>query len=251
MKKNLSITVGWLYPDLMSIYGDRGNIITLTKRAMWRGIEASVRVITLFTPEKELETCDVLLMGGAQDSQQTIVAKDLVKKKGMLQQLIEKGIPGLYICGAYQFLGKYYKEADGSIVNGLGIFDLYTESFGEKSPRLIGNMSYRPTGILKNAPLMVGFENHGGRTYLGTPVKPLGQVVNGFGNNGEDGSEGAVYKNSLGTYSHGPMLPKNPEIADWLLGKTLEMKYKRQVSLSPLDDSLSNRARNVILGRLG
>lgn len=248
--KKYSLTIGWLYPDLMSIYGDRGNIICLKKRCEWRDIQVAIRLIGLDTTEKELTTCDILLMGGAQDSQQTIVAKDLAKKKKSLSGMIESGTPGLYICGAFQFLGKYYKEADGTIVNGLGIFDLYTQNPGNSFPRLIGNMAFDASGILGITTPMVGFENHGGRTYLGIDVKPLGKVIKGFGNNGEDGTEGSVYKNSLGTYSHGPILPKNPEIADWIIKTALERKYKKMIELSPLDDSVSKKAKQAILQRV-
>lgn len=244
------ITIGWLYPELMSIYGDRGNVICLQKRCEIRNIEVKVLLVGLQTTEKELASCDLLLMGGAQDSQQTIVAKDLEKKKKILSSLIENGIPGVYICGAFQFLGKYYKEADGTIVKGLGIFDLYTENPGSHFPRLIGNMAFDASGILGTTTPMVGFENHGGRTYLGLGVKPLGKVIKGFGNNGEDGTEGSVYKNSIGTYSHGPILPKNPEIADWLIKKALEKKYKEEIILSEIDNTIANKAKQVILDKI-
>lgn len=249
MKKQ-TITIGWLYPELMSIYGDRGNVICLQKRCELRDIDVKVLLVGLQTTEKELASCDLLLMGGAQDSQQTIVSKDLVKKKKTLSSLIESGVPGVYICGAFQFLGKYYKEADGTIIDGLGIFDLYTENPGNNFPRLIGNMAFDASGLLGIEKAMVGFENHGGRTYLGMGVSPLGRVIKGFGNNGEDGTEGSVYKNSIGTYSHGPILPKNPEIADWLIQKALEKKYKQSIALSPLDDTISQKAKQAILQRI-
>jgi len=185
-------------------------------------------------------------MGGAQDTQQQIVARDLMKKQGELKRLINIGIPGLYICGAYQFLGKYYKEADGTIINGLEIFDLYTENPGIGFSRLIGNT----TAQMLNGGTIIGFENHGGRTYLGKQVKPLGTVIKGFGNNGEDGTEGAIYKNSYGTYFHGPILPKNPNFADLLIKLALEKKYGSPISLSQLDDSVETKARSAIAKRL-
>lgn len=246
-----SLKIGWLYPDLMSIYGDRGNIICLQKRCEWRGITSAITLIGLDSTEKELRSCDLLFMGGAQDSQQIIVADDLIKKKKVLSSMIEDGIPGLYICGAFQFLGKYYKEADGTIVKGLGIFDLYTKNPGPTYPRLIGNMLFDASGILENnnSP-MVGFENHGGRTYLGLGVKPLGKVIKGFGNNGEDGTEGSVYKNSLGTYSHGPILPKNPKIADWMIKTALEKKYAQKIELSLLNDIIADKAKQAITQKI-
>lgn len=270
MKQQL--TIGWLYPDLMSIYGDRGNIIVLQKRCEWRGIEVEVKRIDQTSTEKELASCDLLMMGGAQDSQQTIVAKDLQTKKATLSKMIEDSIPGLYICGGFQFLGHYYKEADGTIIDQLGVLDVYTENPGGE--RLIGNIAIEVTGIaldshpgeaatsigsqddsiasLQNDKLIfVGFENHGGRTRLGKDVKPLGKVLKGHGSNSEDGLEGAVYKNSIGTYFHGPILPKNPELADYLIQKALEKKYKTEITLEPLDDTLAQKARKAILKRFG
>lgn len=233
----------------MSIYGDRGNIIVLQKRCEWRGIEVEVKQIGLESSEKDLLSCDLLMMGGAQDSQQTIVAKNLEKKKKTLSKMIESGTPGLYICGGFQFLGKYYKEADGTIIEQLGILDVYTENPGRE--RLIGNIVIKIQDsrfMIKN--YLVGFENHGGRTRLGPGVKPLGKVLKGFGSNAEDGTEGAVYKNSIGTYFHGPILPKNPELADWLLERALEKKYKKKIKLKSLDDSLSQKARKSMMERL-
>jgi len=241
-----SLIIGWLYPELMSTYGDRGNIITLQKRCEWRRIEAKINRLDLGFTINDLKKCDFLFMGGAQDRQQQIVADDLMKKREGLMQMIEDGIPGLYVCGAYQFLGKYYKEANGKIINGLGILDLYTENPGISFSRLIGNCVAR----VLNDKIIVGFENHGGRTYLGKQVKPLGRVIKGYGNNGKDQNEGAIYKNSFGTYFHGPILPKNPEFADYLIKISLEKKYDSPVNLSPLEDSLEIKAHNAIAKRL-
>ena len=297
MNIKYKLTIGWLYPDLMCIYGDRGNVTVLQKRCEWRGIDVTVQRIGLSSVEKDLLSCDLLMMGGAQDSQQTIVAKDLEKKKKSLSTMIESGIPGLYICGGFQFLGKYYKEADGTVIDQLGILDVYTENPGGE--RLIGNIAVEVTGLTlsslskraesrnpstssglnssrlraKNNQVIVGFENHGGRTRLGPEVKPLGKVLKGYGSNAEDGTEGAVYKNSIGTYFHGPILPKNPELADWLIMKALEKKYKKTVILNtseesseiasshasrnddviqlpPLDDSLSHKAKEAVCKKI-
>lgn len=241
-------TIGWLYPDLMSIYGDRGNIIALTRRCVWRDIEVVVKPITVDTTLSELRTSDMLFMGGAQDRQQTIVAKDLQKKKKVLSQMIEDNVPGLYICGGFQFLGTYYKEADGTIIDQLGVLDVYTENPGGK--RLIGNIAVDATMTMGKKTILVGFENHGGRTRLGKEVKPLGKVLKGYGSNAEDKTEGAVYKNSIGTYLHGPILPKNPTLTDWLITKALERKYKTAVTLSPLDDTIAQFAHDVILKKM-
>lgn len=252
--KHYSLTIGWLYPDLMSIYGDRGNIICLRKRCEWRGITVIVKQISLEHNSKELASCDLLFAGGAQDSEQTLVFDDLKKSKGkVLQGMIEDHIPGLYICGAYQFLGRYYKEADGTIINGLGIFDLHTINPGENHKRLIGNVVASTANSLgSDLPLttLVGFENHGGRTQLGKNIKPLAEIMVGFGNNGKDKTEGAMYKNSFGSYFHGPILAKNPHFADFLIKKALEKKYKTSVTLDHLDDSLAYKAHSAILKKL-
>lgn len=263
--KSYNLTIGWLYPELMSTYGDRGNIIVLQKRCEWRRINAGVKRLDLGFTIKDLRECDLLFMGGAQDKQQQIVSEDLLKKREVLKEMIEDGIPGLYICGAYQFLGKYYKEVNGNIIKGLSILDLYTENPGSNHPRLIGNIAVNLTDLRGckyntsevGAQTLVGFENHGGRTYLGKNVKPLGKVIKGFGNNGIDKTEGAICKNIFGTYLHGPILPKNPQFADLLIKLALEKKYfsrrKADVSpidLSPLDNALEINARNVIAKRL-
>lgn len=246
-----NLIIGWLYPELMNIYGDRGNITTLVKRCEWRGIKVEVKHLNPGFSENELKKCDLLLMGGAQDRQQTIVNENLKKHHATLSEMIDEGTPGLYVCGGVQFLGNYYKEADGSIIDGLGIFDLYTENPGENVRRLIGNIAIQPTFEINNKSsavnhksVIVGFENHGGRTYLGSKVKPLGKVLRGHGNN-DDGTEGAIYKNSFGTYMHGPILPKNPELADYLLKLALKVD-----SLMELDDKIEILARNSVLKKL-
>jgi hypothetical protein len=264
-----TLTIGWLYPELMSTYGDRGNIICLQKRCEWRGIDVQIKTLDLGFKIDDLRLCDILFMGGAQDTQQKIVSHDFSKEKvKVLKEMIEDEVPGLYICGAYQFLGKYYKEADGAIIDGLGILDLYTENPGENSTRLIGNIAVKFQSVIlskaKNLrdpsttsqddiaeKTLVGFENHGGRTYLGKDIKPLGTVIKGFGNNGVDKTEGAVYKNSFGSYLHGPILPKNPHFADYLIKLALEKKYKKKIDLPPLDDFLEWNAHKTIAKRLG
>ena len=245
MKFSLNIT--WMYPDLMNTYGDRGNVITLEKRCLWRNIVVSVMMHGLDSPASQLSQSDLLFMGGAQDRQQKLVSQDLYQQKGkLLKELIDKGTPGLFICGAYQFLGHYYKPAEGEKIPGLSIFDVHTIHFGINKPRAIGNLI-----IQWHKHKLVGFENHGGRTYLGKRVRPLGKVIKGYGNNGEDGTEGAIYKNALGSYLHGPILPKNSCVADWLIKKALENKYQQEINLEPLDDQLDVQAHQFMLKRLG
>ncbi len=277
---NYQLNIAWLYPDLMSTYGDRGNIIVLEKRCQKRDIETEVKQITLETPLKELETCDLLFMGGAQDRQQKIAGEDFLKNKGpVVKKLVEKNIPALFVCAAYQAVGHYYQPYQGDKIPGAGIFDLTTIHPGDQAKRLIGNvaaeiidsqkflMSFprKRESIVSNVWIpdqvgddksrkkntIVGFENHGGRTYLGNGLKPLAKVLKGFGNNGEDGFEGAVYKNAIGSYFHGPILTKNPHVADWLISKALEIKYAKVVELEPLDDTLEWKAHDFMLKRLG
>jgi len=245
---NYQLTIAWLYPDLMSIYGDRGNIISLTRRCEWRNIQVNITPIYLDTPTADLKKADMLFMGGAQDRQQTIVATNLQKKKDLLSEMIENNIPGLYICGGFQYLGKYYKEADGTKIEQLGILAVWTENPGKK--RLIGNIAVDASQVLGEKTILVGFENHGGRTRLGSSVKPLGKVIKGYGSNAEDHTEGAIYKNSIGTYLHGPILPKNPTLSDWLIQKALEKKYKTSIVLQFLDDGLAKRAHDAILKKM-
>ncbi len=242
-----SLIIGWLYPDLMNTYGDTGNITVIKKRCLWRGINAEIKSIGLNSNEKDLLSCDLLLMGGAQDTQQEIVAKDLKRKKDALKETIEKGIPGLYICGGFQYLGNYYKTADGHKLEQLGVLDMYTENPGRK--RLIGNIAVE-TEIFGGKKILLGFENHGGRTVLGKTIVPLGKVLKGFGSNDKDKEEGAVYKNTIGTYFHGPILPKNPFLADYLIKKALEIKYGEEISLEKLNDELAEKARKTIAKRL-
>jgi len=222
------LRICWLYPELMSTYGDRGNIICLEKRAQWRKIDVAI--------QNEPKNADLIFGGGAQDRQQEIVMRDLTSRKDTLQEMFNRGVPGLFVCGAPQLLGRPF----------LGIFDMETV-FPKSKPRLIGNLVAK----LPDGKTIVGFENHGGRTYLGTGVKPLAKVVKGFGNNGEDGTEGAVYKNCLATYLHGPFLPKNPFVADWLIKTALEVKYQKAIQLEQLDDTLEWQAHNFVIKRYG
>jgi len=251
--KKFSLTIGWLYADLANTYGDRGNIICLYRRCKWRGIKVEVCKIGLNEKEGALSGCDLFFMGGAQDRQQKIVANDLGKNKGpVLKKMIENGVSGLFVCGAYQFLGHYYRPAEGEDIKGLSIFDLSTRHFGKNRSRCIGNVVVKVEKRLIGKEItLVGFENHGGRTYLGDRASPLGKVKYGYGNNGEDKTEGCVYKNAIGTYLHGPLLPKNPHLADFLIKSALEKRYKTKVQLRKIDDCLESKSKNYMLKRLG
>lgn len=232
----MKLIIGYLYPDLMNIYGDTGNIIALKKRAEWRGIKVEIKNISLKEKAKKGE-CDIYFFGGGQDQAQELVAKDLIKKGHIIKQEIERGVPLLAICGGYQLLGDYYKPHKGPKLQGVGLFPAYTVA-GDK--RMIGNIV-----IESMFGKLVGFENHSGKTFLKKNALALGMVLSGFGNNGEDKTEGCVYKNAIGCYMHGSLLPKNPKLADWLLEKALKTKLK------PLNDSLELHAHQSAILKYG
>ncbi len=215
----LTLTLGHLYPEQLNLYGDRGNILTLRRRCQLRGIE--LRVVGLGVGDALApDEYDMLFIGGGQDKEQAPVARDLFEMKGIgLWAAIEDNMPVLAVCGGYQLLAHYYRPAEGPDMRGLGVFDAWTIHKGANVPRCIGDVA-----ISWNGMTLVGFENHGGRTYLGS-AQPLGKVLKGNGNNAEDGTEGAVYRNTFGTYLHGSLLPKNPHFADHLLTLALQRKY--------------------------
>ena len=241
----LELNLAWLYPSLMSTYSDRGNIFVLEQRGRLRNIKINILPIETETLIKDLERADFIFGGGSQDRQQEIVMRDLQKQKGrVLKKLIESEIPGLFTCGSPQLLGHYYEPTVGKRIEGLGIFDFVSISPGLNTYRCIGNIVIEITGIPLGevkSKYLVGFENHGGRTTLKN-VKPLGKVLKGFGNNGCDQTEGAVYKNATATYLHGPVLPKNPHLADYFLRLALEKKYQKNIELKTIEDSLEWQA---------
>lgn len=250
----MKLTIGYLYGDLMNIYGDTGNIIALQKRAQWRGIDVEVKQISIGDQLKTGEV-DLYFFGGGQDENQKEVASDLKLKAKNLKQDIKTGVPLLSICGGYQLLGEYYQPFDGPKLEGVGIFPIFTEASHD---RMIGNIVVEVgdgrlgVGEGKHAPtFLVGFENHSGKTFLKEGAKPLGKVISGFGNNGEDKTEGCLYKNAIGCYMHGSLLPKNPELADWLIQKALEVKYGKAIALQPLDNTLENQAHAVAVQKFG
>jgi CobQ-like glutamine amidotransferase family enzyme len=255
----MELSIGWLYPNLMSTYGDRGNVICLQRRCQWRDIEVTIVRLDRETPPETFGQVDVIVGGGAQDRQQEIVMRDLKGEKALiLQQALENDTPGVFTCGSPQLLGHYYEPAKGQKIEGLGLLDLVSKHPGIDAPRCIGNVVFEITAtplaaeleaIWGNKPIIIGFENHGGRTYLNS-VQSLGKVITGYGNNGEDGTEGAFYHNAIATYAHGPLLAKNPFVTDWLLKKALQNKYQKEITLTKLDDSLAIAARQVMLQRL-
>lgn len=238
------INILHLYPDLLNLYGDRGNIECMRKRLMWRGIDVCVKSCTCSDENIDFDKTDIIFVGGGSDREQEIVCERLLAKKREITDFVGSGGTLAAVCGGYQLLGKYYQTADKKI-EGLGILDIYTDSV-PNAPRLIGNIVMECDGI---GARVVGFENHGGRTHIGTH-KPLGRVIKGFGNDGKSGYEGVVYKNLIGTYLHGPLFPKNPELCDRVLLGALKHRYSGFEALSPLDDSLENTANEYMCGRI-
>lgn len=233
------IRIAHLYPDMLNLYGDRGNIITLTERMKARGIEVYTDAVTMGKSFNS-DDYDILFIGGGQDFEQDVLLDDLKKGKDKeINKAIHSGRVMLAICGGYQMLGKYYKTYDGKLLEYMGALDFYTEG---KEERMIGNYAFK----MKEGIEVIGFENHSGRTYLGKGVEPLGKMIKGYGNNGEDGTEGVRFLNTFGTYSHGPVLPKNPEFADLLISKAIENKYGKS-ELVPLNDLLESKARAQVM----
>lgn len=231
-----------LYPDLLNLYGDRGNILALMRRASLRGIDLQVEAVSIgqkFDPDRY----DMIFLGGGQDAEQNILRNDFVSVKGaQIKEAVDKDKVFLCICGGYQMMGHYYEEHDGHRIECLGALNIWT--VGKKN-RFIGDTVYS-CDLLPQSPLLYGFENHSGRTYLGEGVRPLAKVLTGSGNNGEDKTEGAIFKNVYCTYSHGSFLPKNPEMTDYLIKQALEVQKGKPYVLAELSNEIENFARNAL-----
>ncbi len=237
------LTVCHLYPDLLNLYGDRGNVLAFIRRCGWRGLPVQVREVNLGDPVEFVEY-DFLFIGGGSDREQALMAADLKTHVNDLRMAVDNGLVVLAICGGYQLLGRYYRTLQGSEIPGLGLLDFYTEA-GDK--RLIGNVVLEAEIGGKKTKL-VGFENHAGQTFL-NGHKPLGNVLYGYGNNGRDGWEGIRYKNVFCSYLHGPLLPKNPVLADYLITLALDKKGY-SFKLNVLDDEIENLANQAMVDRL-
>lgn len=237
----MKLTIGHLYSDLLNLYGDRGNIQCMMKRCEWRGIEAET---ISFESDDEIDfsKLDIVLLGGGSDREQRLVCEKLKKIRDNFRDYVENNGVVIAVCGGFQLLGNYYAAADG-MMEGLGIVDIETNS--GKDYRLIDNIVLESE--LFSMPV-VGFENHAGRTNIKN-CRPFGKVIYGSGNNGESGYEGIIYKNVIGTYLHGPLLPKNPQVCDYLIQKALERKYQKKIVLQPLDDKEEIEANTYIYER--
>jgi lipid II isoglutaminyl synthase (glutamine-hydrolysing) len=258
VKQKLALVLAHLYPEQMNIYGDRGNITTIVQRTRWRNIALEVQPIAV-GDTVDWSRFDMAFFGGGQDSGQSLIVKDLMEQHAPgLSQAIENGLVMLAICGGYQLLGHYFLTHTGERLPGIGVLDIYT--IGGKK-RMIGNTVIR-TSLLERTSYeserlnhhrlhyLVGFENHSGRTYHGNHVAPLGQIVTGYGDNGEDGVSGAVYRNTIGCYLHGALLPKNPHLADHLILLALRRRYGLTRTLPPLNDTLELQAHRTMIERL-
>lgn len=228
----MKLVIGWLYGSTMNIYGDRGNVMALRRRAEWRDIPVEVHDIGIGDEIPSGINC--FFWGGGQDQEQVAVSRDLVGEKGLrLKDAVENGAALLAVCGGYQLLGHEYRPHDAAPLPGIGLFDAVSVAGSE---RFIGNVV-----IDSQWGELVGFENHSGLTTLGPQLQPMGKVRVGHGNNGRDGGEGAIYRNAVGCYLHGSLLPKNPVLTDWLITRALE-RDRGPFELPPLPDAVEYAA---------
>ncbi len=239
----MTVRICYLYPRLLSVAGDRGNLFALMHRCGWRGIRCSVTEADVGVVPDFSES-DLILLHGGQDREMTAAATDLAAKAGPLQEAIESDAVVLAVCAGYQLLGKYYAPPSGPPIQGIGALDAVTEG---GQTRFIGHAAVECELAAGTQHQVVGFENHSGRTYLGHGARPLGRVVAGAGNNGEDGTEGARYREVYATYLHGPVLPKNPWLADHLLSRALAHRYRDIDPLTPLTDKAEAQAHAAAL----
>lgn len=234
----------YLYPDILELYGDFGNIQILKYRLEKRGIKVIVTPYSIGDNVPNFKDYDLVFAGGGADQEQSILAKDLVKYKDNIKKAIDSGVFFLLICGAYQLFGKYYKGVEGNIIPGLDIFPYYTEAINDRKQRCIGNIVIA-VNLNDKATKVIGFENHGGQTY--NVETPFGTVLHGNGNKFGDKNEGFFLKNVIATYLHGPLLSKNPELTDFIIKYCLDRKYNEDTILEPLDDTFENLCRDQLL----
>jgi CobQ-like glutamine amidotransferase family enzyme len=240
-----TIVVGHLYPDYLNIYADRGNMAVLERRATWRGIGFDYRTLGMGDEVRPGEH-DLLYVGGGQDREQQLVAEDLQRKGEALREAAAGGAVLLAVCGGYQLLGRFYRDQSGDELPGIGLLPLHTVA-GPR--RMIGDVLLECELVPGEKRTLAGFENHAGRTVLDPEATPLGRVVAGFGNDGESGYEGCRSGRTIGTYLHGPLLPRNAWLADWLLAEALARRLGEPPALEALPDELEDEAQQVSAGR--
>ena len=236
----------YMYPDMLELYGDIGNIKVLQYRMRKRGLILNIDTNSIEDKDTDFCSYDIIFAGGGADNEQSILSKDLIKYKSFLKEAIDNGVFFLLICGAYQLFGKYYKGVDNNIIPGLEIFDYYTEAIPDRSKRCIGNIVI-DVNLGDFTTKVIGFENHGGQTY--NISSPFGKVLFGNGNKFGDNQEGFFLKNVIATYLHGPLLSKNPDLADYILHYCLKRKYNEDFELTKLDDTFENKCREQLLDR--
>jgi lipid II isoglutaminyl synthase (glutamine-hydrolysing) len=242
----MKITVGHMYPDYLNIYADRGNMAVLAGRAAWRGLDLEVLAVGLGA-ELRPGDHDLLYVGGGQDREQALIAPDLAAKGNALAACVEDGAAVLAVCGGYQPLGRFYRDRHGEELPGAGILPLHTVA-GER--RMIGDVLLECELEPGERRTLAGFENHAGRTILDPGAEPLGRVLSGFGNDGSSGYEGCRAGRVLGTYLHGPLLPRNPWLADWLLAQAAaHASGGEPPAFEPLADELEREAHAVSAAR--
>lgn len=234
----------YLYPDILELYGDFGNIQVLKYRLENRGIKATIVPYSIGDSNPDFGSYDLIFAGGGADQEQGILAKDLLQYKNDIKHAVDNGVFFLLICGAYQLFGKYYKDAEGNIIPGLEVFDYYTEALNDRKKRCIGNVVI-DADLNGKKTKIIGFENHGGQTFDVTT--PFGDVLFGNGNKFGDTKEGFFLNNVIATYLHGPLLSKNPELTDYIIKYCLDRKYNENTTLAPLDDNFENLCREQLL----
>ena len=240
------LNILYLYPDILELYGDFGNIQVLKYRLEKRGIKANVTPYSIGNTAPDFTKFDLVFSGGGADQEQGILSDDLIKYKDNIKKAINSGVFFLLICGSYQLFGKYYKNADGNIVPGLEMFDYYTEAIEDRQKRCIGNIVI-DANLNGKETKIIGFENHGGQTF--NIATPFGDVLYGNGNKFGDNKEGFIQENVIATYLHGPLLSKNPELADFIIKYCLDRKYNEDTKLEPLNDEFENKCREQLLNR--
>lgn len=240
MSDQRAMRVVVLYDDIMNVYADRGNEIAVVQRAAEYRLGLEVAHVSLGNPLPG--EADLLLIGGGQDSEQRRIADDLASRSETLRAWADADVAMLAVCGGFQMFGRWYRDAGGKVLPGAGVFDAITVAPGPGSPRCIGDVLAQP--LERGIGEVVGFENHGGRTYLGPSARPFARVLHGYGNNGDDGTEGATYREAIGTYLHGSLLPKNPLLLDRLIRSALRHRYGADMGLRPVPAPRAERAHD-------